>query len=209
MKIKKGIAASPGVVIAPAVVIDAEEYEVPRREVPPDLWQQELARLAKACSQSKAEILDLRDRTAKRIGMKVASIFDFHVGLMEDKELQQKFQAAISEQHVAAEYAVQSVLRAYAMELQSLPAYFADRVREFQSHGSSVHEPARVVIQFGQTQHVVEDRFNRRIASADFHEERAGHFFPRIGLQSWREPPRKQVSRTLALNQRSSAQHRH
>ena len=64
MKIKKGIAASPGVVIAPAVVIDAEEYEVPRREVPPDLWQQELARLAKACSESKTEILDLRDRTA-------------------------------------------------------------------------------------------------------------------------------------------------
>lgn len=130
MKIKKGIAASPGVVIAPAVVIDAEDFEVPRREVPPDLWQQELARLANACSQSKTEILDLRDRTAKRIGMKVASIFDFHVGLLEDKELQQKFQAAISEQHVAAEYAVQSVLRAYARELQSLPAYFADRVRD-------------------------------------------------------------------------------
>ena len=130
MKIKKGIGVSPGVAIAPAVVIDTEEFEVPRREVPSDLGKVELARLQKTFAISKKEIKDLRDRTAERIGKEIASIFDFHLGLLEDKELQKKFVEAIVEGHVTAEYAVATVLRAYAKEFQSMPAYFADRVKD-------------------------------------------------------------------------------
>jgi len=134
MKVKKGIGVSPGVAIAPAVVIDIEEYEVPRREVPSDLGKVELSRLRQATSVSKKEILDLRDRTAERIGKRmgreVASIFDFHIALLEDKELQSKFTEAITEGHVTAEYAVATVLRAYAREFQSMPAYFAERVND-------------------------------------------------------------------------------
>jgi len=130
MKIKKGIGVSPGVAIAPAVVIDTEEFEVPRREVPSDLGKVELARLEKTFAISKKEIKDLRDRTAERIGKEIASIFDFHLGLLEDQELQKKFVEAILEGHVTAEYAVATVLRAYAKEFQSMPAYFADRVKD-------------------------------------------------------------------------------
>ena len=130
MKIKKGIGVSPGVSIAPAVVIDTEEFDVPRREVPSDLGKVELARLDKAVGISKRELMDLRDRTAERIGKEIASIFDFHIGLLEDKELHEKFTEAIIDGHVAAEYAVATVLRAYAKEFQSMPAYFADRVKD-------------------------------------------------------------------------------
>jgi len=130
MIIKKGIGVSPGVAIAPAVVMDAEEFDVPRREVPVDLGQAELARFRKALAVSKEEILDLRDRTADRIGKEIASIFDFHVGLLEDREFHQKCTEAITDGHVTAEYAIATVLRAYAKEFQSMPAYFADRVKD-------------------------------------------------------------------------------
>jgi phosphotransferase system enzyme I (PtsI) len=130
MKIKKGIGVSPGVAIAPAVVIGTEEFEVPRREVPGDLGEVELARLEKAIAESKKEVQDLRDRTAARIGKEIASIFDFHLGLLDDKEVILKFTDAITAGHVTAEYAVASVLRAYAKEFQSMPAYFADRVKD-------------------------------------------------------------------------------
>jgi phosphotransferase system enzyme I (PtsI) len=130
MKIKKGIGVSPGVAIAPAVVIDAEEYEVPRREVPSDQGKVELGRLEKAIAGSKKEIRDLRDRTAKHTGKEIASIFDFHVALLDDKALQEKFIEAVRDGHVTAEYAVATVLRAYAREFQSMPAYFADRVKD-------------------------------------------------------------------------------
>ncbi len=130
MKIKEGIGVSPGVAIAPAVVIDTEEFEVPRREVPSDLGQVELTRLQHAVSVSKRELQDLRDRTADQIGKELASIFDFHLGLLEDQELLSKFTEAITEGHVTAEYAVATVLRGYAKEFQSMPAYFADRVKD-------------------------------------------------------------------------------
>jgi len=130
MKIKKGIGVSPGVAIAPAVVIDTEEFDVPHREVPTDLGQAELARLSEAFSRSKKEILDLRDGTADRVGKEVASIFDFHIGLLEDKELHRKCTEAIAEGHVTAEYAVATVLRDFAREFQSMPAHFAERVKD-------------------------------------------------------------------------------
>jgi phosphotransferase system enzyme I (PtsI) len=130
MKIKKGIGVSPGVAIAPAVVIDTEEFDVPHREVPTDLGQAELARLSEAFSLSKKEILDLRDGTADRVGKEVASIFDFHIGLLEDKEFHRKCTEAITEGHVTAEYAVATVLRDFAREFQSMPAHFAERVKD-------------------------------------------------------------------------------
>ena len=86
---------------------------------------------------------------------------------------------------------------------------FANRVSKLQRHGRSIREPARVVIQLGQTHHVLKDGFDGRFAAADFHVECPGHFLPRISLESRREPSRKQVSRTLALDESDPPQHRH
>jgi len=130
MKIKKGIGVSPGVAIAPAVVLDIEEFDIPRRQVPSDMGQVEMRRLRKAVEVSRKELADLRERTAERVGKEVASIFDFHRGLLGDKELMGKFQDAVLQGHATAEYAVATVLRAYAKELQSMPAYLADRTKD-------------------------------------------------------------------------------
>ena len=130
MKVKKGIGVSPGVSIRPAVVIDTEEFDVSRHEVPTDLGQAELDRLAQAIETSKSDILDLRDKTAERAGREIAGIFDFHIGLLNDEELHRKLDGEIAGQHVTAEFAVATVLRAYAREFQSMPAHFADRVKD-------------------------------------------------------------------------------
>ncbi|MFP4052940.1 MAG: phosphoenolpyruvate--protein phosphotransferase [Phycisphaerae bacterium] len=130
MKIKKGIGVSPGVAIAPAVVVDAEEFDIPQRHVPVDHAQAELARLRRAISVSKKEILDLQKRAIERIGKETASIFDFHLGLLDDKILDKKFADTILNGHVAAEYAVATVLRGYAKEFLAMPQHFADRVKD-------------------------------------------------------------------------------
>ena len=130
MKIKKGIGVSPGVAVASAVVVDTEEFDIPHRHVPVDLAQAEAARLKKAVAISRKEILDVRKRTAERIGKETASIFDFHLGLLDDKVLQKKFSDMILSGHVTAEYAVATVLRGYAKEFLSMPQYLADRVKD-------------------------------------------------------------------------------
>ena len=130
MKVKKGIGVSPGVAIAPAVVVDTEEFDVPERHVPVDLAQAELGRLRKACAISKKEILDLRKRTAQQIGKETAGIFNFHLGLLNDKVLQKKFADTILTGHVTADYAVATVLRNYAKEFLAMPEYLAERVKD-------------------------------------------------------------------------------
>jgi phosphotransferase system enzyme I (PtsI) len=130
MKIKKGIGVSPGVAIAPAVVVDTEEYDIPQRHVPADGAQEELHRLQQAVAVSKQEILDLQKSTVERIGKETASIFDFHLGLLDDKVLNSKFSDAILSGQATAEYAVATVLRSYAKEFLSMPQYLADRVKD-------------------------------------------------------------------------------
>jgi phosphotransferase system enzyme I (PtsI) len=130
MKIKKGIGVSPGVAVAPAVVLDIEEFDVPERHVPHDHAQAELSRLRKATAVSKREILDLRRSSVERIGQQTAGIFDFHLALLEDPALFEKFSDTILGGNVTAEYAVATILRAYAREFLHMPEYLADRVKD-------------------------------------------------------------------------------
>ena len=127
---KKGIGVSPGVAVAQVVIIDNEEFEIPERHVPVDHAQNEMDRLQQAIKVSKQEILDLQNRTVERIGKEAASIFDFHLGLLADKVLYQKFHDTIVAGHVTAEFAVASVLRGYAKEFLAMPEYLADRVKD-------------------------------------------------------------------------------
>lgn len=129
-KTKKGIGVSPGVAIAVAVVVDAEEYDIPHRHVSADQAKAELARVKKALAVSKKEILVLRKRMAERIGKETAGIFDFHLGLLDDKILHKKFTETITSGHVTAEYAVATVLRGYAKEFLAMPKYLAERVKD-------------------------------------------------------------------------------
>jgi len=130
MKIRKGIGVSPGVAVAPAVVLDTEEFDIPQRSVPVDHAQAEVSRLRKAVNVSRKEIQDLRRRTAERLGKETAGIFDFHLGLLDDKVLSKKFCDTITGGHVTAEYAVATVLRGYAKEFLAMPQYLADRVKD-------------------------------------------------------------------------------
>ena len=130
MKTKEGIAVSPGVAIAPAAVVDAEEFDIPERHMSPEMAQGEIARLRKAVSVSKTDIRALQKRTGEQIGKETASIFDFHLGLLKDKVLLKKFIDTIMEDHVTSEYAVAAVLRSYAREFLDMPQYLAERVKD-------------------------------------------------------------------------------
>jgi phosphoenolpyruvate-protein kinase (PTS system EI component) len=56
MDIKKGIAVSPGVVISTALVLDAEDLVIPRRQIDASGVEPELARLNQAIVESSADL---------------------------------------------------------------------------------------------------------------------------------------------------------
>ena len=71
MEIKKGIAVSPGVVISTAVVLDAEDLVVPKRQIAAGEAGAEVERLGKAITDSAAELVEQRDVVAAKYGKEI------------------------------------------------------------------------------------------------------------------------------------------
>jgi phosphotransferase system enzyme I (PtsI) len=113
MEIKKGIAVSPGVVIANAVVLDSGEYRIPDRTVPVEQVDAELEKLRLAFENSVAELNSLREATAEQLGRDIASIFDFHYGVLTQGRLREQIASSISKQKYSAAFAVREALRGY------------------------------------------------------------------------------------------------
>src|SRR3712207_2041243 len=118
MEIRKGIGVSPGVVISTAVVLDAEDLLVPRRQVDADNVPEELKRLTEALAVTAQELRKLRDDFISTHGAEVGKIFDFHLGLLKDKTLVNQITAEIKNNHSTAEYAVSTVMRRFAAAVQ-------------------------------------------------------------------------------------------
>src|SRR4029079_3874691 len=110
MEVKKGIGVSPGVVIGTAIVLDAEDVVVPRRQVEPGNEQAELERVHRSVEASEKELAELRDGLAKTHGEEISGIFNFHIGVLNDKDLHKQIIAEIEKNRWTAEYAVSTVM---------------------------------------------------------------------------------------------------
>jgi phosphotransferase system enzyme I (PtsI) len=142
MEIKKGIGVSPGVVISTAVVLDAEDVIVPRRQVDVALVVNEIARLRAAVARASAERTVLRDQIEKEHGAEIAKIFDFHLGLLRDKSVLAQIEKEIKDHQSTAEYAVSVVMRKYAnLFAQMTDRYLSERVKDIHDiERSLLHE---------------------------------------------------------------------
>jgi phosphotransferase system enzyme I (PtsI) len=131
MEIKKGIGVSPGVVIGTAVVLDAEDLVVPRRQVEASETGGEAERLGRAIAESMVELTELRNAVEAKHGKEIAGIFDFHLRVLKDKSLLKQILAEINKHRSSAEYALSTVTRRSAqMFAEMKDKYFADRVKD-------------------------------------------------------------------------------
>jgi len=127
----QGIAVSPGVAIGEALVLDHEGFRIPRRFLPRDVVQKELARLHQAIDQATAEIEQSRKRISEQLGDDYASIFSAHVQMLNDPRLVQELEEMIRDRHYSPEYSVSRALRRYAKVFQALEgAYMAERAQD-------------------------------------------------------------------------------
>jgi len=131
METRKGIAVSPGVAIAPAIVLDSEQFRIPRRGIEPREVEAELARFRGAVERAQEEIRELRERVAADIGEKLGAIFDVQDALLGDPHLIEEIRELIEREHYAPEYAVSQILKGYAKKVLALPnRYMAERVAD-------------------------------------------------------------------------------
>lgn len=131
MEIKKGIGVSPGVTIAKAVVLDAEEYRIAQKTVSADDIPTELERLRKGFDASLAELHSLQEVMARQLGPDIAAIFDFHYGVLSQDRLFEQIASLITQKNYSAAYAVREVLRGYQRRFLNMKdQLLRERVRD-------------------------------------------------------------------------------
>ena len=128
---KKGISASPGVAIGPALVLDTEEYLIPRRPIDPSQVPAQIQALDGALETARQEVAELRASAARKLGEKTSAIFDYHEMFIADPKLRAAVVAVIQEHHYTAAYAfAQEMKRQQRRFRQVADAYVKERVRD-------------------------------------------------------------------------------
>ncbi len=131
MEIKKGIAVSPGISIAKALIIDSEDYRIPRRSIEASQRTAEIQRVRKAFKSAIGELIELEISQGHTEGSKIKDIFAVHLRFLHDRSLRKRITDLIQSDLVTAEYAVSTVLREIALHFTKVQdAYISERAAD-------------------------------------------------------------------------------
>jgi len=130
MEIKKGIAVSPGISIAESLIIDSEDYRIPRRSIKPSQRILEIQRTRNAFRDAIGELTKLESERDRAEG-KIKDIFAVHLRFLHDRSLRKKVTDMIHSDLVTAEYAVSTVLREIAAHFTKVEdVYISERATD-------------------------------------------------------------------------------
>lgn len=131
MEIKKGIAVSPGVSIGRSLIIDSEDYRIPRREIEPSQRMGEIQRLRNAFQDAARELTELEQAQDQTGGGRIKDIFAVHLRFLRDRSLRRRITDMVHAESVTAEYAVATVLREIASHFTNVrDAYISERAAD-------------------------------------------------------------------------------
>ncbi len=101
----RGIGVSPGLALAPAVVLEWRFPDVPDRSVTPDEVEGEIRRLHEATKTVANHLNTLRERVLHSAGLEESQIFEAQILMVEDQDFQASVEHLIRENNLSAETA--------------------------------------------------------------------------------------------------------
>ncbi len=107
-----GVAASEGIAIAKAFVMEHVELDYEKKSVSDPL--KELKKLEEAIDQSEKELKVIRDKTAETMDEEHAMIFDAHIQILRDPEIASQVKEMVEQNKVNAVYALYEVTEMFA-----------------------------------------------------------------------------------------------
>lgn len=125
----KGIAASAGIAIARAFILEHPDYSISQKQVT-DV-DAELAKLDAALTQSQTELEAIKARTLQELGEKKAEIFESHLLILNDPELIDPVKEKIKSESVNAEYALNETAAQFIQMFENMKsAYLQERAAD-------------------------------------------------------------------------------
>ena len=123
----KGIAASPGIAMGKAYILEKEEYCILEYKIKKEEVEQELKRFETAVENSKKDLGKIKKRVEEEMGEKEAYIFQAHLYILEDPLFIQDITRRIKRQRLNAETAVRRTLEVFEAKFASARAEFVRR----------------------------------------------------------------------------------
>lgn len=122
------MAASDGIAIGPAFVLEDEDVAVPRWDVPKDRVKSEVARFRYALGRTKDEMATIHTKALKVFGKSHAKLMDAYLLILNDPFLNKDVIKIIETNHVNAEYALTQVIDRTIKVMENFEdEYFRDR----------------------------------------------------------------------------------
>ncbi|MBI4432758.1 MAG: phosphoenolpyruvate--protein phosphotransferase [Candidatus Omnitrophica bacterium] len=139
MKTLKGIAASPGVAIGKVLLLDSQEMAISKRPIKESSIPKEITRFQDALTQTRAEILNIRDKVSHEIGQEQADIFNAHLMVLEDRAIIEEVMERIKKEKLNAEYIFSQVLKKYVQSFLKIDdEYLRERVSDISDVGRRI-----------------------------------------------------------------------
>lgn len=124
----RGVAASEGISIGRAFILEDEDVAIPRWEVTKDRLKSEISRFRYALARTKEEMVAIHNKALKVFGRSHAKLMDAYLLILNDPFLNKDVINIIEEQNVNAEYALSQVIDRTIKVMEEFDdEYFRDR----------------------------------------------------------------------------------
>ena len=131
-----GILASPGIAFGKALLLQEEEIVLNQPPTAADQLDNELHRFFHARKKSAEQLEVIKEKARITFGEEKEAIFEGHIMLLEDEELEEEIIALIKDKQ-SADYAIYSIIEEQAQTLESLDdEYLKERASDIRDIGS-------------------------------------------------------------------------
>ncbi|MCX8956711.1 phosphoenolpyruvate-protein phosphotransferase PtsI [Erwinia psidii] len=131
-----GILASPGIAFGKALLLKEDEIVINRKKIAADQTEQEVQRFLDGRDKAAAQLEAIKIKAGETFGEEKEAIFEGHIMLLEDEELEQEIIALIKDDLASADAAVHSVIEGQAKALEELDdEYLKERAADVRDIG--------------------------------------------------------------------------
>ena len=131
-----GILASPGIAFGKALLLKEDEIVINRKKISDDQVEQEVQRFLDGRSKAAIQLEAIKVKAGETFGEEKAAIFEGHIMLLEDEELEQEIIDLIKKDHATADAAAHSVIDGQAKALEELDdEYLKERAADVRDIG--------------------------------------------------------------------------
>ena len=128
MLVLKGVAASPGVAIGPAMLLPNESFAVFRQYVEPAETKHEIRKLNTAMHKTLAELDACEQKVMAELGSEYANLMSTHKLILQDPSLTGGITRKIQEEHLSAHAAILLTLQELAASFEKIEdPFFKER----------------------------------------------------------------------------------